>query len=547
MIQQAAERGANGIVAIRYDANKILPGITEVVAYGLAVSDQRDPANSTDAAESPAADGIRRYMVSTTNEVPGYGMQVSMGIVQGLTVRSRNIFAGIGAGFKSIVGGEITTWTTMCDDAREEAYKRMLAEASARGADGIIAMRYDTNELNNGVTEVLAYGTAMSSPSSAPATGASTLAQSTGIERQVTTANSLPGGSLPHSLGIVRGITVRSSSFIGGFAAGLKNIVGGEIKTWSSLCENARQEALSRMLEQAAQVGAQGIVAMRYDTNELQPGVTEVIAYGTAVSKEAPGDEPPSGIARHRICTSNELPGCEAQSALGPVRGVSVRSCNLLRSVGAGLKTIVGGEIRNWTKLCEDAREEAFSRMLAQAIEIGATGITAMRYDTNDLAPGVIEVLCYGTAVVERVPASMSAGNEAPRLSGGASHPLETLSGGLAAELHRARAGLGRSFVSTSTEILGCHMQRSLGLVRGITVRSRSIGANIGAGLKTLVGGEIKTWTKVCEDAREEAFKRLLEEAEKRGAKAVVALRYETNELDASVTEVLAYGTAVSE
>lgn len=99
--------------------------------------------------------------------------------------------------------------------------------------------------------------------------------------------------------------------------------------------------------------------------------------------------------------------------------------------------------------------------------------------------------------------------------------------------------------VSTGNEIIGCRIVRSLGIVRGITVRSRSVAGNLGAALQTLVGGNISIYTELCEKAREEAFELMLRHAAAMGANAVVAMRYDANEVAQGVTEVLAYGTAV--
>ncbi|HEY8586497.1 MAG TPA: YbjQ family protein [Rhodanobacter sp.] len=99
--------------------------------------------------------------------------------------------------------------------------------------------------------------------------------------------------------------------------------------------------------------------------------------------------------------------------------------------------------------------------------------------------------------------------------------------------------------VSTTNEIAGCRIVRSFGIVRGITVRSRSVVGNIGATLQTLVGGNISLYTELCEQAREEAFELMLRHAAEMGANAVVAMRYDANDVAQGATEVLAYGTAV--
>jgi uncharacterized protein YbjQ (UPF0145 family) len=99
----------------------------------------------------------------------------------------------------------------------------------------------------------------------------------------VTSANELPGYRIVRNFGIVRGITVRSRSVLGNLAAGIQTIMGGNISVLTELCETAREEAYEILLQHAAQHGANAIVCMRYDANEVMQGVTEVLAYGTAV------------------------------------------------------------------------------------------------------------------------------------------------------------------------------------------------------------------------------------------------------------------------
>ena len=99
----------------------------------------------------------------------------------------------------------------------------------------------------------------------------------------VTTALELPNYRIVRSYGVVRGIVVRSRSIVGTFGASLQTILGGNITLLSELCEKTRQDAFVMMMQHAAEHGANAIVAARYDANELMPGVTEVLAYGTAV------------------------------------------------------------------------------------------------------------------------------------------------------------------------------------------------------------------------------------------------------------------------
>ena len=100
-------------------------------------------------------------IVSTTNDLAGHRIVRHIGLVRGITVRSRSIFGTIGASLETLVGGNITLFEEMCEKTREEALELMMQHATQHGANAVIAMRYDANELMQGVTEVLAYGTAV--------------------------------------------------------------------------------------------------------------------------------------------------------------------------------------------------------------------------------------------------------------------------------------------------------------------------------------------------------------------------------------------------
>lgn len=102
----------------------------------------------------------------------------------------------------------------------------------------------------------------------------------------VTTAFDLPGHRITKNVGVVRGIVVRSRSIVGNIGAAIQTIFGGNITLYTDLCEKARLDAYHLMLEHAAAMGANAVIGMRYDANEVAAGVTEVLAYGTAVVAE---------------------------------------------------------------------------------------------------------------------------------------------------------------------------------------------------------------------------------------------------------------------
>ena len=104
---------------------------------------------------------IDTTMVTTNIELNGYKVIKNLGVVRGITVRSRSLLGNIAGGFQTLFGGRISIYRELCEKTREEAFQFMVQHASDRGANAIINMRYDANEVMSGVTEVLAYGTAV--------------------------------------------------------------------------------------------------------------------------------------------------------------------------------------------------------------------------------------------------------------------------------------------------------------------------------------------------------------------------------------------------
>jgi uncharacterized protein YbjQ (UPF0145 family) len=100
-------------------------------------------------------------LVATTNDLPGYRVVAHLGLVRGVTVRSRSVIGNIGGSIQSIFGGKLSIYVDLAEAARKEAYDLLVAHAAELGANAVIAMRYDANEIMEGITEVLAYGTAV--------------------------------------------------------------------------------------------------------------------------------------------------------------------------------------------------------------------------------------------------------------------------------------------------------------------------------------------------------------------------------------------------
>ncbi len=120
-----------------------------------------DPVVRAPYAVSPPRYSVSHQMVTTAFDLPNFRIVQNLGVVRGIVVRSRNVFATIGATLQTIVGGNITVWTTLCEQTRNDAFDIMIQHATEIGANAVIGARYDTTELAQGVTEVLAYGTAV--------------------------------------------------------------------------------------------------------------------------------------------------------------------------------------------------------------------------------------------------------------------------------------------------------------------------------------------------------------------------------------------------
>ena len=104
---------------------------------------------------------MEQSLITTSISLDGYKVVKNLGLVRGITVRSRSLFGNIGGGIQSLFGGRLSIYVELCERTREEAFQLLMQHASERGANAIINMRYDANEVMNGITEVLAYGTAV--------------------------------------------------------------------------------------------------------------------------------------------------------------------------------------------------------------------------------------------------------------------------------------------------------------------------------------------------------------------------------------------------
>ena len=104
---------------------------------------------------------VNQQLITTANNLEGYKITQHLGVVRGITVRSRSVFGNLAGGLQSMFGGKLSIYVDLCEKSRAEAFEHMIQHANERGANAIINMRYDANELMEGITEVLTYGTAV--------------------------------------------------------------------------------------------------------------------------------------------------------------------------------------------------------------------------------------------------------------------------------------------------------------------------------------------------------------------------------------------------
>ena len=115
----------------------------------------------TDTAGTSSSSFVPEYMVTTAFTLDGFKIVRNLGVVRGIVVRSRSLFGTIGAGLQTLVGGDITLLSSLCEKTRHQAFELMLSHAAELGANAVVGARYDATEIMSGVTEVLAYGTAV--------------------------------------------------------------------------------------------------------------------------------------------------------------------------------------------------------------------------------------------------------------------------------------------------------------------------------------------------------------------------------------------------
>ena len=310
-------------------------------------------------------------------------------------------------------------------------------------------------------------------------------------------------------IGMAVGNSVRSMGFLGGLGSAFSGMVGGEVAQVTSVIDDGRRSAFGRMMEEAAREGADGVAGVSSDLRDLS-GNTEFLFTGSSVSRAGHSGKPFScaGDGQELYCHIDA-----GYEPLGHAFGNVAYSVGVGGGIAGGLRTMVRGEVREYSDIFNATRHAALDRLAADARHYGANSVVGVRAEVSRFK-GLHEMLLTGTA---------------------ARHAGLPFSGDLAVsdltgEELWALSSMGyapvRMLISTSVY--------SLGLVGGIK-----------AMFKGMVKGEIGDLTTMVYDARENVFDRIHREAAAAGADRVVGIKTYVSEIGSGLLEFMAVGTAV--
>jgi uncharacterized protein YbjQ (UPF0145 family) len=339
-------------------------------------------------------------------------------LVIGNSVFSMGFLGGIGAGFRGMVGGEVQQLTSVIHEGRMEGYKRMISEASQRGAMGITGV---TNELRHfhGQTEFLSVASCVHRQ----AGGAESIQFTTSANGQELYCQ-LDAGFQP--IRFVFGNIAYSVGVAGGVLGGLKSLARGEIKEFSDVFNATRHHCLERITGEARSVGANAVIGIETRTKTFQ-GAHEMLMLGTASRHPAldhpaaPGPRGNAGTLPYQSgapnspsvavghVVSSDLTNEEMWNLVNMgymplklVLGTAVYSLGVMGGIMAMFKGLARGEVPELTSLIYDAREHAIGLIRDEAAAIGADDVVGIKTHINEHGP-LLEFMAIGTAV-KRMP-----------------------------------------------------------------------------------------------------------------------------------------------
>ncbi len=312
-------------------------------------------------------------------------------LVIGNSVFSVGLAGGIGSGLRTLAGGEVTQITSIIHEGRQKSYDRMVAEAQQRGGIGITGV---TNELvqHAGSVEFLSVGSCVHQEGArAEQLGFSSSADGQELYCQ------LDAGFRP--VKFVFGNVAYSIGVGGGIAGAFKSLARGEVHQYSQIFNETRHLALIRIAQEARNAGANSVIGIRTSIIPFA-GMQEMVMIGTASHHPA---LPPQAA---QMPVTSDLTNEEMWNLVSmgylPVQlvlGVSVYSLGLVGGITAAFKSLARGEINELTTLIYEARENAISRIAADAQAVGADDVVGIKTNVYQLGGGMIEFLAIGTAV----------------------------------------------------------------------------------------------------------------------------------------------------
>ncbi|PRD33283.1 UNVERIFIED_CONTAM: UPF0145 protein [Trichonephila clavipes] len=239
-------------------------------------------------------------LLSSLESVPGHEILRQFDVVYGSTVRSKHVGRDLMAGLKNIVGGELTGYTELLEESRQEATQRMIDKARALGANAIVGIRFSTSNIAQGASELFVYGTAVVVQPVTPKLPDPFVGWGFGrhIEQKhlreldekekqfahIRVDTNRFVQTVAHGQMVSSNVVI-SHDYFKYILANIQNFFGGRLTSYESVVERARREAMLRLKQEADRIGANHIMGVRMSTTELgmQGGMVEVFAYGTAI------------------------------------------------------------------------------------------------------------------------------------------------------------------------------------------------------------------------------------------------------------------------
>jgi uncharacterized protein YbjQ (UPF0145 family) len=315
-------------------------------------------------------------------------------LVLGNSVYALGFVGGIGAGFSSAFGGEVSQLSKIIHEGRQESFIRMTKEAEERGGIGITGVTSELRQFHGNIEFLSVASCVHASDESPHKTAFSTSGDGQELYCQ------LDAHYMPRQF--VFGNVAYSTGIGGGLLGGLKTLTRGEIKQFSDIFNHTRHLALERIVDEAKRVGANAVVGIQTRTMPFR-GVHEMIMMGTASHNALlPPEYAKSPITSDLTCEEMWNMANLGYTPLKLVMGTAVYSLGVIGGLKAMFKSFVRGEISDLTSLVYDAREHAIDLIRAEADAIGADDVVGVKTHIHELG-GLIEFMAIGTAV-KRIP-----------------------------------------------------------------------------------------------------------------------------------------------